>query len=252
MQFVEFEQIFDEYSHSINKFEFSSDMKRKLFSFMQVVLQKNKVMNLTSIVDEKEFIIKHYIDSLQFLNIKNFNEAFLLNNEMNFLDLGTGAGFPGIPLAIVLNKNNIHFVLVDSLQKRLDFLKEVIDELGLFNVKLVHARAEDIAKDLLYREKFDFVLSRGVAKIATLAEYLLPLTKVSAFAIMYKMLDCDDEITKSRNAIKILGGKISNCNYIYNLIDNEPARQLLVINKIEHTPNKYPRKAGIPTKNPII
>lgn len=212
------------------------------FDFMNMLISKNEVMNLTAITEPDEVIMKHFLDSCMILKfVKNFNCK-------NIIDVGTGAGFPGVPLAIVCK--NADFVLTDTLGKRINFLNEVKDAIGLNNVKLIKARAEDLAHDLKYREKFDIVLSRGVAKVPVLSEYSLPFVKNGGKMFAYKMDNCDDEINDGKNALKILGGMF-HVKHSYEIYSNEPQRCILEILKEKNTPKMYPRKAGTPSKNPL-
>ena len=164
------------------------------------------------------------------------------------MDVGTGAGFPGLPIAVICQ--NGEFVLTDTLGKRINFLKEVVEEIQITNVELVKSRAEDFAHNKLYREKFDISLSRGVAKTSVLAEYSLPLLKVDGKMLAYKMDDCDDELRDGSKSIETLGGMF-HVKHSYDLFLDEPKRCIVEIEKIKQTPNKYPRKAGTPSKEPL-
>lgn len=214
----------------------------QFFNFMNLLIEKNRVMNLTAIDEPNEIIIKHFLDSCMLLKfVKDFDGKDLI-------DVGTGAGFPGMPLAIILNKAN--FVLTDTLGKRIFFLEEVIKELKLNNVKLIKARAEDLAHEKLYRERFDYVLSRAVANISILSEYSLPFVKLGGIMIAYKMADCQKELFKAKNAIITLGGMFY-VEHNYSIITSDPDRTILMIKKVKETPKNYPRKAGTPSKNPL-
>ena len=233
------------------------------FIFMNLLIEKNKVMNLTAITDEEEIIIRHFVDSCMILKFYNFE------NLGYTVDIGTGAGFPGIPLAIVANTeiaenstqesrsivrascaSPFRIVLTDSLGKRVDFIRDVISELGLTNATSNHIRAEDFCHDSAYRESFDTVLSRGVAKLSVLSEYCLPALKVGGKMISYKMDDIKSELDQSQNAIQTLGGMF-HMKHSYDLIPGEPTRCLVEIQKVSKTPNSYPRKAGTPSKKPL-
>jgi 16S rRNA (guanine527-N7)-methyltransferase len=206
-----------------------------------MLIEKNKVMNLTAITEFDEVIVKHFADSLSICTV-------LPEDVKTVCDLGTGAGFPGIPMAIAYPE--LQFTLIDSLNKRIKFLQEVVDELGLTNVTLVHARAEEAGRNKLYRENFDLVVSRAVANIATLSEYCLPLVKVSGYFISFKSGDVSEEIDNSGSAIKKLGGSLQKPIY-FDLPETDISRSFLIINKEKSTPKAYPRKAGTPSKEPL-
>lgn len=221
---------------------------KKFFDFMNFLIEKNKVMNLTAITDEKEIVFRHFIDSCMFYKFYKDLFCFEKRNRLNFLDVGTGAGFPGIPLAILDNYDN--FVLTDTLGKRINFLEDVTSLLEIKNVSLVKSRAEDLAHNFKYREKFDFVFSRGVARIPVLAEYSLPFVKIGGSMVAFKMDDCDSELEDGKNALNLLCGKCSK-KLSYSLFEKEPDRCLLIIDKIKNTPIRFPRKAGLPNKEPL-
>ena len=228
--------------HELGKLNISlSEMQINQFiRFYEMLIEKNKVMNLTAITEFDEVIDKHFLDSLNLFRLID------LNSEKRILDLGTGAGFPGIPLKIAFPK--IKITLVDSLNKRVMFLNDVVNQLGLEDVECVHARAEDLAKKKEYREEYDICVSRAVANLSTLSEYCIPFVKVGGNFISYKSGDCDEEINSSKAAIKKLGARISK---VENFEIKDMGRSFVVIDKISSTPNKYPRKAGLPSKEPL-
>lgn len=225
-----------------------SDEQLGMFNtYYEMLIETNKVMNLTAITEKDEVIVKHFVDSIALIPFlkEKYGDDF---SELSLIDIGTGAGFPGIPLKIMLP--DIKVTLLDSLNKRIKFLDSVIDTLSLKNIKTIHGRAEDYASDKVYRETFDFCVSRAVANLSTLSEYCLPFVAVDGMFISYKAGNLEEEINNSKKAIKILGGKISKVEeFILPSTDNE--RVFVFINKIEKTPKTYPRKAGVPSKNPI-
>lgn len=210
------------------------------YNYMNLILFWNEKINLTAITDKKDMILKHFIDSI---SINKY-----IDHENVVMDMGTGAGFPGIPLKII--NNDIRFVLVDSLNKRINFLEKVKKELKLEKLELIHSRAEDLARDKNYREKMDIVVSRAVANLQVLVEYMLPFIRIGGKCICMKGPNIEEELKKSKKAIEILGGKIEK---IDNLIigGKEIERNIIIIKKIKETPNKYPRKAGMAVKQPL-
>lgn len=210
--------------------------------YYEMLTEWNKVMNLTGITEYNEVLLKHFIDSLTIVRLINMSQVDTL------IDIGTGAGFPGLPVKIVFP--HIKVVLLDSLNKRIKFLNEVAAETKLENVITLHGRAEDYAKKKEYREKFDLCVSRAVANLSTLSEYCLPFVKMEGAFVSYKSVTSDDEILQSENAIKILGGKTEKIDK-FSLPGSDIGRALVQINKVRHTPDKYPRKAGSPLKDPL-
>lgn len=220
-----------------------TDTQRKQFDcYYEMLIEWNKVMNLTGIIDYDEVNSKHFVDSLTIVRINN------MNGVDNLIDIGTGAGFPGLPLKIVFPHINI--VLLDSLSKRIKFLNTVINELGLSDIKTIHGRAEDYAKKADYREKFDLCVSRAVANLSILSEYCIPFVKKGGSFISYKSGTSDEEIKNAERAVQILGGKINEINK-FSLPGSDMGRSLVEIRKVAFTPEKYPRKAGIPGKEPL-
>lgn len=202
----------------------------------------NEKCNLTAITEEKEVIIKHFYDSLLIMSLKEWTGTGRL------LDIGTGAGLPGIPLKIM--NRNLSVTLMDSLNKRVNFLKHIIEALDLQDITAIHARAEEMGQDKKQRETFDLVVSRAVAKMPVLLEYCLPALKVGGIFVAYKGADIEEELTLAKNALQILGGRIRNIEKT-ELPDNGGRRSLVVVEKYEPTPRIYPRKAGIPEKKPL-
>lgn len=239
MDFREFEEIMQGYLKEIGT-KLDTSEQEKFYNYMNLLLKWNENINLTAITDEKEIILKHFIDSL---TINKYMEG-----KETVMDIGTGAGFPGIPLKIV-NKE-IKFILVDSLNKRINFLEEVKGQLNLENMELIHARVEDLAHDEEYREKADAIVSRAVSNLSTLAEYMLPFVKTGGLCICMKGSNISEEIESSKNALNVLGGKIEKIEKII-LPNSDMERNIIVIKKVNSTPNKYPRKAGIPAKKPL-
>lgn len=222
-------------------FNLSEEQIEQLDKYYELLIEKNKVMNLTAITDFDEVIVKHFADSLSICTV-------MPDDIHTICDLGTGAGFPGIPMAIAYP--NIQFTLIDSLNKRIKFLQEVVDCIGLNNVTLVHARAEEAGRNKIYREQFDLVVSRAVANIATLSEYCLPLVKIGGYFISFKSGDINNEIELSGKAINKLGGQLEK-PILFSLPDTDISRSFLIINKEKNTPKVYPRKAGTPSKEPL-
>lgn len=209
------------------------------FIYKKLLKEWNEKINLTAITEDNEIILKHFIDSLTI-------EKYIPENA-SVIDVGTGAGFPGIPLKIV--RGDVKLTLLDSLKKRLFFLEDVKEKIKLNNVYMVHGRAEDIGNNNEYREKYDISTARAVANLKVLAEYCLPFVKVGGYFICMKG-NSIEEVEEARNAIKKLGGIIEKIEKI-NLPDSDIERNIIIIRKIKNTPKEYPRKAGIPTKNPI-
>lgn len=239
MSFDKFKKEMENHLNFLN-INLNNEQIKQFYEFMNLLIEKNKVMNLTGITEPKEIILKHFIDSLTIL--KHIEE----NNRV--IDIGTGAGFPGIPLKIA--QNSLEMTLLDSLNKRINFLNEVIDITKLDKVRTIHGRAEDFGQNLEYREKFDVAVSRAVAPLNILIEYMLPFIKIGGKCICMKGNNCEEEIENAKNPIEILGGKIEQIEKI-NLSKSDNKRTILVIKKIKKTDKQYPRKAGIPTKKPI-
>jgi 16S rRNA (guanine527-N7)-methyltransferase len=220
--------------------ELSEKQLNQFYNYMNILIEWNKVMNLTNITEPEEIIQKHFVDSLTILKSIKENDSII--------DVGTGAGFPGIPIKIVFPETRI--TLLDSLNKRIKFLEEVINKLELKNIETIHGRAEEVAHNKKYREKYDIAIARAVAPLNVLSEYLLPFVKIGGYAICMKGVKGKEEAEEGKNAIKILGGEITNSRE-FNLPNTEMARTIIEIEKIKNTEKKYPRKAGTPTKMPL-
>ena len=210
--------------------------------YYEMLVEWNEMMNLTAITEYDEVMKKHFIDSLSL--IKTYDTS----KDVSVIDVGTGAGFPGLALKIAYP--NMKVTLLDSLNKRINFLNEVIAMLGLTNVTTIHGRAEDFAKPAKEREKYDLCVSRAVANLTTLSEYCLPFVKVGGCFISYKSEKITEEMEAAKNAIALLGGEYEKSEEFY-LPDSDIYRNLVTIKKVKPTPKKYPRKAGLPSKEPL-
>ena len=239
MEIEEFSKLISSYGKEIS-IEFSNIQIERFYKYMNLLIEWNEKINLTAITEPKEIIIKHFIDSLTVLkDIKGKN---------TLVDVGTGAGFPGIPLKIM--DEEIKITLLDSLNKRINFLNEVINQLDLKNIETIHSRVEDAGKNKKYRERFDIATARAVANLATLSEYMLPLVKVGGKSICMKGSEVSEELQNSKKAISILGGEIENIDN-FQLPKSDMMRNIVIIKKVKNTTNKYPRKPGTPSKEPI-
>ena len=229
---MDFKQKLEEYNIEIN-----DEQIEKFDLYMKLLLEWNEKINLTAITEKDDIILKHFVDSLTILKY--------VDESDKIIDIGTGAGFPGIPIKIMNEETNI--TLLDSLNKRINFLNIVINELKLDNIVAIHGRAEELARNKAHREKYDVAVSRAVANLSTLTEYMLPFIKVGGKCICMKGANVKEEIDKAKNAIKKLGGQIEIVDNFY-LSENDNERNIVIIKKIKETEPKYPRKDGIPSK----
>lgn len=220
----------------------TDEMEQKLLLYYNLLIEYNQVMNLTAITEFDEVLEKHFLDSIV---LADYIE---LDKKMKLIDVGTGAGFPGIPLKIIFPELDV--LLADSLNKRVKFLNEVILQLNLKNIFAVHGRAEELARKKEYRNQFDLCVSRAVANLSCLSEYCIPFVKKGGIFAAYKSIDIEEEIDHSKNAIRMLGGKLK-CIYKFQLPDTDYSRSIVIIENMERTSNKYPRKAGMPGKQPL-
>jgi 16S rRNA (guanine527-N7)-methyltransferase len=221
----------------------------QFMDYYELLIEWNSFMNLTAITEFNEVCTKHFIDSLSLVKTLDIDSLGESDSPLTIIDVGTGAGFPGLPLKIAFP--GLKITLLDSLGKRVKFLNEVISKLGLKDIEAIHGRAEDFAKPELMREKYDVCVSRAVANLSTLLEYCIPYVKIDGYFIAYKSEKIADEIKSAKNAIEILGGVLEGQNE-FLLPDSDIYRNLVKIKKIKSTPKKYPRKAGLPSKEPLV
>lgn len=233
---IDFKKDLEELNISLNDVQIT-----QLMTYYDLLIEKNKVMNLTAITELSEVVGKHFLDSLSIVKVSR-------PKEERILDLGTGAGLPGIPIKIAFPDTTI--VLMDSLKKRIYFLDEVIERLNLKNISTIHGRAEDYGRKVNYREKFDICTSRAVARLSTLSEYCLPFVKVGGRFISYKSGNISEELKEAEKAISILGGTVLKADE-FELPNKDIKRSLIVINKSDKSPIKYPRMSGKPSKEPL-
>lgn len=226
--------------------DLTNQQMEQFFHYYEMLSEKNKVMNLTAITQENEVVTKHFVDSLSIVRL--FPQWQEKKESVSLMDVGTGAGFPGIPLKIVFSGHRV--TLLDSLNKRVKFLQDVCGELGLQEIRAIHGRAEDFGHHNACRENYDFCVSRAVANLAVLSEYCLPFVKVGGIFVSYKSGDVEKEVKEAENAIQLLGGKTETIDS-FLLPGTEIKRSFVVIRKEKRTLKKYPRKAGLPSKEPL-
>lgn len=239
MDFIEFKSFLTNECQK-NNIKIEEDKIENLYVYMKKILEWNEKINLTAIKDEKEFIIKHFIDSL------TLNKY--IKNDKKVIDIGTGAGFPGIPLKI--SNQTIDITLIDSINKKLNVIREINKDINLEKIDIIHARAEDLANNEKYRETFDIATTRAVSNLTTILEYMLPFLKIGGQAICMKGPGYKEELEQARKAIDILGGRIKVVENI--IVSDEFERNIIIIEKIKNTPKKYPRGQGKPLKEPIM
>ncbi|UXN12024.1 16S rRNA (guanine(527)-N(7))-methyltransferase RsmG [Lactobacillus amylovorus] len=229
---------------SKHNFELTDKQKQQFKLYFKMLIEVNEHVNLTRITEEDEVYLKHFYDSITPL----FTFGAVFKDGATLCDVGAGAGFPSIPLKIL--KPGLKVTIVDSLQKRLNFLKDLISELGLTDVELVHGRAEDVGQNKLYRERFDIVTARAVARMSVLSEYCLPLVKKGGYFVALKGPKAEDELDDGKKALEVLGGKLIKDEEL-TLPAGEEERTLVLVQKVKSTPKKYPRQAGTPRRKPI-
>lgn len=239
MNLNDFEKEMIEYLKELN-INLSKEQIKQFYDYMNLLIEWNKVMNLTGIIDPKEIIIKHFIDSLTVLS--------KIKEKDTIIDVGTGAGFPGIPIKIALPETKV--VLLDSLNKRINFLNEVIERLKLKNIETIHERAEELGRNKKHREKYDVAIARAVAPLNILLEYLMPFVKINGKCLCMKGSNIKDEIENSKNAIKVLNGVLVE-DEIFFIPKTDINRTIIEIKKNKEVSNVYPRKAGTPSKKPL-
>ena len=240
MKKEDFEKLMKEYAIEL-KISLTDEQIEKFYTYMELLLEWNEKINLTAITKPEEIVLKHFIDSMTI--------AQYISQGAKVVDVGTGAGFPGIPLKII--RDDLEVTLLDSLNKRVNFLNEVIDRLQLTKMSAVHSRVEEFGRNKNYREKFDVATSRAVANLSTLAEYQIPLVKLDGVCVSMKGSDVEDELASSENAIILLGGKVEKVDQ-FQLPKSDMNRSVVVIRKCKSTPAKFPRKPGVPSKEPLF
>lgn len=238
MEIEEFKKIFLSEVEKINV-NVTEEMINMFFYYMKGIIEWNDKVNVTAITDEKMFIVKHFIDSL---TVNRY-----VTNKKKIIDIGTGAGFPGIPLKIV--NPNVEVTLIDSVNKKLNVIRDLSEKLNFKNLNIIHTRAEDLANQTEFREQFDIATTRAVSNFSTILEYMLPFVKINGYAICMKGPNYNEELEEARNAIKVLGGEIKEIESLN--VNEELERNIIVVKKIKETQKKYPRGQGKPLKEPI-
>lgn len=237
MKFEDFEKIFTE-KCNLNNIKIPDDIKI-FYNYMNLIIEWNNKINLTTIINENDFIIKHFIDSLTIMDY--------ISKSDKVVDIGTGAGFPGMPIKMFHKEQEV--TLVDSVGKKLNVIKDISKSLNINNLEIIHSRAEDLANNEKYREKYDIAVSRAVSNMSTLVEYLIPFVKVGGKIICMKGPNLEEELNNSKKAINVLGGSIQNIKQLF--LDNEFERNIVIIEKIKNTPKQYPRLQNKPLRDPI-
>lgn len=237
MDIEEFKKIFIDKLE--DRFDITDKQIENFYNYMTGIIDWNTKINVTAITEENMFIVKHFIDSL---TINKY-----INSAKSLIDIGTGAGFPGIPLKI-MNKN-LNVTLIDSVNKKLNVIRDLSAKIDLENLEIIHTRAEDLAQNKKYREKYDIATTRAVSNISTIVEYMLPFVKLDGLAICMKGPNFKDELEDAKKAIDVLGGKVENIESLN--VGEELERNIIVIRKVKNTPNKYPRGQSKPLKEPI-
>ncbi len=239
MSFEEFKDVFlKELSILNTNIDINDEVIKMFFDYMNGIISWNDKINVTAIIEPKEFIVKHFVDSI------TINE--IINNEGKLLDVGTGAGFPGIPIKLLNNKLSV--TLIDSVNKKLNVIRDVTKDMNIDNLEIIHSRAEDLARDNNYREKYDYVTTRAVSNLSTILEYMVPFLKVNGIAICMKGPNYKEEIDDSTNTFKVLGIRLKE---VKKYVFEGQERNVLIIEKIKKTDEKYPRGGGKPLKEPL-
>lgn len=238
MKLEEFKEIFMQ-EVSNNNIQLKTEEYQEFLFYMEEVIAWNEKINVTAITNEKEFLVKHLIDSL------TVNK--LVEDNKSLIDIGTGAGFPGIPLKIANPKLKV--TLIDSVNKKLNVIRDITQKMNLDNLEIIHSRAEDLAIKKEYREQFDFATTRAVSRLNVIAEYMLPFVKIGGKAICMKGLNIEEELEEAKNAIQILGGRIEKIEHLF--LDGEYERNIVIISKEKNTPLQFPRGKGKPSKEPL-
>lgn len=239
MSFEEFKDVFlKELSILNTNIDINDEVIKMFFDYMNGIISWNDKINVTAIIEPKEFIVKHFVDSI------TINE--IINNEGKLLDVGTGAGFPGIPIKLLNNKLSV--TLIDSVNKKLNVIRDVTKDMNIDNLEIIHSRAEDLARDNNYREKYDYVTTRAVSNLSTILEYMVPFLKVNGIAICMKGPNFKEEIDDSTNTFKVLGISLKE---VKKYVFEGQERNVLIIEKIKKTDEKYPRGGGKPLKEPL-